>query len=138
MTQYQIQELEKWYRLAVQLAVNPAGTGAPCEAGCGRLGSEAAHVVRRSQEPGIRWKYEPRWSAWLCHVCHSETELLPAEELLRRLGHRPEKVRRLRRYLEVHDRVKCRSVSFAFMRDYLKRCVKRLQADWATAYCEGA
>lgn len=138
MTPYQIQELEKWYRLAVRLSVNPAGPAALCEAECGRLGSEAHHIVKRSQEPGIRWKYEPRWSVWLCHTCHAETELQDDEVLLAKLVHRPDKVRRLRRYMALHDKVKCRGVSFRWMRQYLKRCVRRLQSDWATAYCEGA
>lgn len=138
MTQYQIQELEKWYRLAVRLAVNPAGGPAPCEAECGRLGSEAHHVVKRSQEPGIRWKYEPRWAVWLCHTCHMEVEQEAPEALLAKMVHRPEKTRRLRRYLSQHDRVRCRPVTWTWMRMYLKGCVAWLQKDWATAYCEGA
>lgn len=135
MTSYQIKVIERLYRQAVQLAVNPAGTGAPCEAGCGRLGSEAHHIVRRSQEPGIRWKWEPRWAVWLCHTCHMEAEQRPAEELLAKLSvYHPQRVRALRRYLEVHDRVRCRQVTFEFMRAYLQRCVARLAADWASVY----
>lgn len=137
MTPYQIKELEKLYRLAVRLSVNPASNVAPCEAGCGKVGTEAHHVVKRSQEPGIRWKYEPRWGVLLCHECHMEVEQEPAECILTKLAHRPTKVKRLRRYLDLHDRVKCRDVSFPWMRDYLKRCCARLESHWSSAYCDG-
>jgi len=138
VTPYQIQVLEKLYRQAVQLQVNPAGTGAPCEGGCGRLGHEAHHIVRRSQEPGLRWKYEPRWGVWLCHDCHMEAEQDQEGLLAKMAVYRPERVRRLRRYMAMHDRVRCKSVSWGWMKAYMERCVARLQADWATAYCEGA
>jgi len=138
VTPYQTQVLEKLYRLAVQLQVNPAGTGAPCEGGCGRLGHEAHHFVRRSQEPGIRWKYEPRWGVWLCRVDHMDAEQDPEGLLAKMAAHRPERVLALRRYLALHDRVRCKPVSWVWMKTYLERCVARLQANWATGYCEGA
>jgi len=134
-TAYQIQVLEKLYRHAVQLQVNPAGTGAPCEGGCGRLGHEAHHIVRRSQEPGIRWKYEPRWGVWLCHGCHIGAELDQEGLLAKMAVYRPERVKRLRRYLAMHDRVKCRTVTFGFMREYLRRQTALLGRKWAESYC---
>jgi hypothetical protein len=135
-SRWQVPQLEKLYRQAVRLQANPAGGLALCEAGCGRIGRDAHHVVFRSQEPGIRWKYEPRWGLWLCVPCHGAAHV-EIEPILARLRNR-RRVLTIYRYMEMHDRLKCRPVTFAWMRAYLQRCIERLQAKWSDAYyCEG-
>ena len=140
MTEYQTRELERLYRLAVKLQANPAGTVAPCEGGCGRIGRDAHHVVKRSQEPGIRWKYEPRFGVWLCPVCHPIADQPGGAEIViaKLRPWRPQRAKSLARYVALHDRLKCKPVSFPWMRSYLKRCIQRLEASWSESYCEGA
>ncbi len=139
MTRYQIQELESLYRQAVQLQVNPAGGPAPCELGCGKIGTQAHHVVFRSQEPGIRWKFEPLWGLWLCTPCHGPADTNPEDFVERALARlrvvRPAKARTLKFYIENHDRLRCPDVGFEWMRAYLRRRVALLQKSWANAYC---
>ena len=136
---YQTQQIEALYRVAVQLYVNPAGGPAPCECGCGRLGLQAHHCVKRSQEPGVRWMYEPIWGLWLCTTCHAQAHTEQDEFVRRMLARldriRPEKARTLRLYMEKHDRLKCPDVSFQWLRDYLRRRIALLQKDWARSYC---
>lgn len=136
---WQVQELESLYRQAVRLFVNPAGGPAPCEIGCGRIGVNAHHFIYRSQEPGIRWQYEPHWGLWLCQNCHAEAHTR-ADEFVERTLERLWVVRRskavtLRLYLERHDRLQCPDVSFQWMRAYLKRRIALLQKQWSRAYC---
>ncbi len=139
MKPWQIQELEGLYRESVRLGVNPAGGPAPCEMGCGRLGSQAHHVVLRSQEPGPRFKYEPLWGLWLCTTCHgpahTESEAFVERALARLRVVRPAKAKTLKLYIENHDRLRCPDVTFQFMRDYLRRRVALLQKSWSNAYC---
>ena len=140
MNQYQISQLESLYRGAVLLNVNPAGGVAPCQAGCGRIGRDAHHFVRRSQAPGIRWRYEPRWGLWLCGGCHGKWHDDPeygqvVMECL--LTYFPRQARTLERFAGVHDRVKCPQVTFSWMKAYLTRCTDRRRRDWSDAYfCE--
>jgi len=134
MTPYQTQILETLYRQAVKLQANPGGQLAPCEAACGRFGHHAHHIVNRSQEPGIRWKYEPRFALWLCSQCHNEVHL-SCDDILPRV--RTRRVVTLRKYLALHDRVRCKPVTFPWMKGYLQRCIRRLESRWSDAYyCE--
>ncbi len=138
MTPYQTEQLEVLYRQAVLLQVNPAGNQAPCEAGCSRLGINAHHVVFRSQEPGIRWKYEPRFGLWLCFGCHQQSHDKSEEFVQRilailRLVNRP-KATTLSLFIEKHDRLKCPNVTFQWMRQHLRRRTEFLMRNWADAY----
>jgi hypothetical protein len=139
MKPWEIQQIEGLYRQAVQLYVNPAGGPAPCELGCGRLGTDAHHAINRSQEPGVRWKWEPIWGLWVCKVCHHHAHIAPWEFFPRAIARlktiRPQKARTLILYSERHDRLRCPDVSFEWLREYLRRRIAGLQKDWSRAYC---
>jgi len=140
MKQWQINQLESLYRKAVLLQANPAGGQASCEAGCGRLGTDAHHFILRSQEPGLRWQYEPRWGLWLCSGCHMKGHTYPGfrEAVLTKLWqYRPARARALERFAAMHNRLTCKNVAFEWMRAYLQRCIERRMRDWSQAYyCE--
>lgn len=139
LTQYQRSQLEALFRRAVLLAVNPAGTGAPCEFCRRRLGRDAHHAVRRSQEPSLRIKYEPRFGVLLCMECHAGAHQRPNLFQLRLLEvlskTNPAKARCLARYSENHDRVRARDVDWRWMVAYLKRCISRRERFWSQTYC---
>jgi hypothetical protein len=138
LSRYQREQLESLFRRAVALRVNPAGGPAPCEMGCGNLGTQAHHSVLRSQEPALRLFYEPRFALWLCGVCHGNAHagpksfLIGAMEILRRAN--PSKADCLTIYNERHDRIKAPEVSWRWMHDYLERCIRQQQKRWADTY----
>lgn len=139
LTRWQIQELEKLYRMAVKLQANPAGGDAPCEMGCGRLGRDAHHMILRSQEMGIRWMYEPRWGLYLCSTCHGISHANSAEfrgRAIEQMSLRDaQRAWSIKRIGEMHPRLRCPKVSFPWMRAYLRRRIVHLQAAWSSAYC---
>jgi hypothetical protein len=136
---WQIEQLESLYRKAVQIYVNAASMNAPCEVGCGRLGQDAHHIVFRSQEPGLRWKYEPMFGLWVCPTCHAQAHTRDydfVERALQRLKVvRPAKAKCLSLYIERHDKLKCPDVTFDWMGEYLRRRIAVLQRNWMDSYC---
>lgn len=138
LNKYQREQLESLFRKAVLLQVNPAGTVAPCEFCRRRFGRDAHHAVRRSQEPSLRIKYEPRFAVLLCAECHAGAHQRPNLFQLRLLEvlskANPAKARCLARYSENHDRVRARDVDWRWMVAYLKRCIVRRERVWSTAY----
>jgi hypothetical protein len=138
LTDYQRQQLERLFRNAVWLAVNPAGSAAPCEMACGRLGRDAHHAVHRSQEPGLRLKYEPRFAALLCPDCHKLAHRTPnafLAQLLAALARtNPRKAKCLSLYAERHDRMRPPKVTFAWLMSYLREYIARRERRWSDAY----
>lgn len=139
LTTYQRQQLESLFRRAVLLQVNPAGSASPCEMHCGRLGRDAHHAVWRSQEPCLRWKYEPRFAALLCPACHLLAHRTPnafQQQLLGVMARTdPLRYRCLTAYTARHDRIKPPRVTWHWMRAYLQRAIARRERRWMDSYC---